>query len=112
MSATMLLQVKYGLGQHERNLTDWQRLTSLKPFYASIILYYLALSFTKISILLQYLRIFPQDKFRRSCYIMLGVVTIFALWSVLSAAIPCWPIQFFWDPSLPGGHCIDRLAVW
>jgi hypothetical protein len=51
--------VKYGMGRHFDNLTPYEKLTSAKPFWASIIIYNLGLFLCKFSILLQYLRIFP-----------------------------------------------------
>lgn len=80
-------------------------------FYVSIWVYNLSLSCTKISILLQYLRIFPQQWFRRCCYTMLVVVVVYSLYTFFTAIFACTPISYFWDQSV-GGHCLDRFAVW
>ena len=72
------------------------------------------MSCTKFSILLQYLRIFPQELFRKACYIMMVIVGIYSCWTFFSAVFACWPISYFWnqlaDPT--GGHCLNRFAVW
>jgi len=44
-------------------------------FWAAQWNYYAALGFCKLSILLQYLRIFPQINFRWACYLMV-IITI------------------------------------
>jgi hypothetical protein len=106
--------VKWGMGQHMNTLTLHEAVESQKPFYVSVWVYNLSISCTKFSILLQYLRIFPQVKFRRSCYALMAIVAIYALWTFFSAVFACWPISYFWtkvaDPS--GGHCLNRFAVW
>ncbi len=108
------MAVKWGMGQHITTLTLYEAIQSQKPFYISVWVYNLSMSCTKFSILLQYLRIFPQVVFRRSCYIMMGVVAVYTCWTFFSAVFACWPISYFWtqikDPS--GGHCLNRFAVW
>ncbi|KAK4891281.1 hypothetical protein LTR27_010083 [Elasticomyces elasticus] len=56
-TVTLLLQVKYGMGQHQDTLSEQDQLLQLRPFWASIWVYNLAISCTKFSILFQYLRI-------------------------------------------------------
>ncbi|KAK3713690.1 hypothetical protein LTR37_008384 [Vermiconidia calcicola] len=113
-TVTMCLQVKWGMGQHMNTLSLYESVQSQKPFYISIWVYNLSMSCTKFSILLQYLRIFPQRLFRRACYIMIGIVAIYTCWTFFSAVFACWPISYFWtklkDPD--GGHCLNRFAVW
>lgn len=106
--------VRWGMGRHISTLSLHESTQSQKPFYVSIWVYNLAMGCTKYSILLQYLRIFPQKTFRRSVYVMLGINTIYVLWTTLSAIFACWPISYFWtqigDPT--GGRCLNRFAVW
>ncbi|TKA57293.1 hypothetical protein B0A55_11541 [Friedmanniomyces simplex] len=109
---TMILQVKHGMGKHEDTLSKQDQLAQLKPFWASVWVYNLAISCTKFSILFQYLRIFPGKKFRSICYILIGVVFVYSCWTFFSAVFACTPVQYFWKPDIPGGHCLDRFAVW
>lgn len=74
--------------------------------------YYLSLTFTKISILLQYLRIFPIKNFRIAAYIVLAVVCLYGTWTVFGSIFECWPIAYFWNPTIKGGHCMNQFAVW
>ena len=82
-----------------------------KAFYASLIVYYLALAFTKVSILLQYQRVFSTKRFRIACFIVLTVVVIYAFWTLFSSIFGCEPIQAFWTLK-PPFQCLNQYAVW
>ena len=82
-------------------------------FWSSQWNYYAALGFCKLSILLQYLRIFPQRNFRRACYVMIVITVIWSLWAVLSAFFMCVPVAIFWEQvQFKNPHCMNRLIVW
>jgi hypothetical protein len=51
--ANEVATVKYGMGRHFDHLTPYEKVTSAKPFWASIIIYNLGLFLCKFSILLQ-----------------------------------------------------------
>jgi hypothetical protein len=80
-------------------------------FYFSILSYNLSLTFTKISILLLYLRIFKTSRTRYGCYILLGIVIAYGTWLFFSSLFPCMPVAYFWDKQI-SGHCLPRMAVW
>ncbi|PVH98540.1 hypothetical protein DM02DRAFT_566160, partial [Periconia macrospinosa] len=105
-------QVKYGLGEHIWTLDKETIFKSLKPFWASVWVYTLSLSFLKISLLLQYLRIFPMQKFRVICWTVLGMVALSGLWSLFGSVFICYPVAYFWDNSIKGGKCLNRYGVW
>lgn len=83
-------------------------------FWGALWSYYAALGFTKLSILLQYLRIFPQEWFRKACYGMIGVTVIWTLWAVLSSMIMCVPVHAFWTTTdfFHDPRCLPRLQTW
>ncbi|KAL4979557.1 hypothetical protein BDW66DRAFT_157380 [Aspergillus desertorum] len=89
---------------------DWTILASLS-LWAAIPMYNASLLFTKISLLLQYLRIFPSYKFRIICYIVMGVVIAYSTWAIVSGFVNCVPVAKFWDRELPG-HCLSFEALW
>lgn len=111
LTACMVLQVKYGMGRHAASLSPNDNKYSLIWFWASVWIYYPALMFAKLSILFQYLRIFPDRRFRRWCWILMAVIVAWTGWAFFSALFACWPIPHFWDDSVPGA-CLNRLAVW
>jgi len=111
VTVTMCQQVVFGMGRHENTLTAHDGEMSLRWFWASVWMYYLALWAVKISILCQYLRIFPEGGYRTADYVLMCIITAWTLWAVLSAIYACTPIKAFWDTSVKG-RCLDRLAVW
>ncbi|KAK8045613.1 hypothetical protein PG993_005637 [Apiospora rasikravindrae] len=105
------LEGKFGLGTHTwvQPLEDF--IPYMKSFYVSIILYNVGLCLIKVSILLQYRRIFTQ---KLTQWMSGGLLTFILAWTVtLSVLLPlvCYPVDKFWEPSLPGS-CVDQLAVW
>jgi len=72
----------------------------------------LLLTVTKISILLQYLQIFPIRRFKTACYVLLGIVTAYGVWTLFGNMFMCTPVEFFWNKTIPGGKCLNQFAVW
>lgn len=79
--------------------------------WATIPVYNLALTFSKLSIIFQYMRIFTQPRVVTLCKIMVGVLIIYGLWTVIGSALMCMPVAFFWDTTLHG-KCMNKLAFW
>lgn len=75
------------MGRHYDTLSADDKIQSFKWFWASVWIYYLALWLTKLSILLQYLRVFVQTNFRIACYTLMGVITTYSLGTALAAII-------------------------
>ena len=76
----------------------------------SIIAYKMALTFTKLSFILQYLRVFVDRGTRRACWIMLIIIAGFGVTNLICSIITCLPIPYFWDKSIQGGHCFNLTA--
>lgn len=87
-------------------------INSQKAFWASVWMYNLSLTVTKISILVQYLRLFPTRRFRIVCYVVLGIVTAYGVWTLFGNIFICTPVEFFWNKSLPNGSCLNQFTVW
>ncbi|KAG2420169.1 hypothetical protein HFD88_004969 [Aspergillus terreus] len=109
--ALVCAEVHFGLGMHKSELTDYQFKQQLKRLWAAIPFYNASLCTTKFSILFQYLRIFPDKRFRLACYIVMAIVAAYGTWAVVSAFVNCLPVARFWDPSV-GGSCMSFEAVW
>ena len=75
-------------------------------------MYNLSLTFTKMSILLQYLTIFPTRRFRIACYVVLGFVSSYGVWTLFGNIFMCTPVAFFWNKAIPDGKCLNQFAVW
>ena len=65
-------------------------------------------SFTKISILLFYRRIFPETYMVILIWVGVVVQGLFAVTNAFGALFQYIPIASFWDPTIPGYKCIKQ----
>ncbi|EMD66873.1 hypothetical protein COCSADRAFT_135290 [Bipolaris sorokiniana ND90Pr] len=107
----MVIQAENGLGQHIFLLPPQQLTVFLKAVYITIPLYNVSLTFAKISVLFQYLRIFTTRNVKRICYVQLVIVIVYGLWATLSAIFFCIPIASFWDVNVKG-KCLPNGLIW
>lgn len=104
-------ETHYGLGISRNDLTQSQITHQLKAFYITIPFYNLTLSFTKISMLVLYLRLLPMvSKYRLAVTISLCVIPLIALWLVLSSFMFCIPVSDFWSP-VSQQRCLPK-EIW
>lgn len=126
---TACVEVKYGAGQHmatlPTNIIEKQLMVRTETrhwviksetdciqfMWASIPLYQMTLFSSKISILLQYRRIFAIQKMRFACNILLVIVVIYATWTFISGWLNCVPVAKFWDSSVKG-YCLSKTGLW
>ncbi|GLA19375.1 hypothetical protein AnigIFM62618_007044 [Aspergillus niger] len=104
-------EVHFGLGKHDADLSDVVVKEQLKRLWAAIPFYNASLIFTKFSILFQYLRIFPDRRFRLACWIVFGIVATYGTWAVVSGFLNCVPVAKFWNRNI-SGYCLSFEAVW
>ncbi|KFZ18480.1 hypothetical protein V501_01188, partial [Pseudogymnoascus sp. VKM F-4519 (FW-2642)] len=87
--------------------------TSSQALWMAIIVYYTSLGFVKVSIIVQYLRIFVDKRMRITCWVLLVAVTLYSLTTIFCAAFTCYPVHFFWDTDAAGSHtCLDQKSLW
>ncbi|KAL8636441.1 MAG: hypothetical protein Q9228_006165, partial [Teloschistes exilis] len=78
---------------------------------ATQILFGCSITATKLSILFFYHRLFPSRTFFMVSLIT-GIATI--LWWIglmLTAFLHCRPLAYYWDRTIPNGHCVDDLLI-
>ncbi|KAL8690594.1 MAG: hypothetical protein Q9218_003998 [Villophora microphyllina] len=106
--------VDFGNGKHMMAVGVFNLQINVKIQYAFEFFWAIALVFIKLSILVFYRRLFPQQNTStkwRICHLLLCVASvILGLISVFGSAFQCTPVAFFWDPTIPGGHCINFSA--
>lgn len=86
--------------------------SSLQIFYYTELLYLASIALTKISILLFYLRIFPQAGLRKAIWFTIVLCVLYIITFVTATALQCIPIRFAWE-RWDGDHhgkCIDLNA--
>lgn len=118
LSACCLLGRHYGLGLHLWNVTpnlldlpsQIGRIT--KALYGCYLAYSTSITFTKLSIIATYIRIFPSRLLRTTFYLTALIVIVFWITSVFCIIFTCVPIQAAWDYSIEDARCIDILAYF
>ncbi|KAF2013973.1 hypothetical protein BU24DRAFT_395100 [Aaosphaeria arxii CBS 175.79] len=94
--AIVLKSIDYGLGRHMLYLPPASAVKYFRCFYFENAFYVTDTALFKISLLVQYLRIFKAGYMRWTC---LAVLALVSLWGVAYAALawfPCWPIKHYW----------------
>ncbi|KAK1958661.1 hypothetical protein LY78DRAFT_591702, partial [Colletotrichum sublineola] len=101
-----------GFGQDIWMLSPEQITRILFVFFIDEIMYAIIISVTKISIILFYLRIFPEPWFRRACRLFLYITGMFGVWHIFQILFVCWPIDYnwtYWDGKHSGKRGDVRL---
>lgn len=83
-------------------------------FWATQITYKFTINMTKTSICLLYLRIFSTEdkaRFRRTVYIVMAYVLLYAVASIIATVFECIPVPRIWNKTIPG-TCINLTAFW
>lgn len=106
------LESKYGLGRHAWMMPDENYIPYMKSFYSSIIVYNVAVCLTKISILLQYRRIFSNTVLRKVILFGLGFLICWGVTLCFLLPLVCVPVARFWDPENVDGFCLNSGTIW
>ncbi|KAJ4990692.1 hypothetical protein SVAN01_03923 [Stagonosporopsis vannaccii] len=109
-----ILQVKAGNGKHSIFVAYPEEVSEvLKYLFFSIIAYNVSLTVTKISILLQYHRIFTLSEMRVPVYVAMVIVSVWGTITIFTAIFSCVPVQAYWRVTeQANATCVHRLALW
>jgi hypothetical protein len=69
----------------------------------------------KMSLICFLLRVFPNEQFRRTCYIVMGLIAAYGISFVVATALQCWPASYAWEQidSAVEGRCNNvHLQAW
>ncbi|KAK0663898.1 hypothetical protein QBC41DRAFT_23669 [Cercophora samala] len=95
--ASSLEQMARGAGIHAWE-ADWMQMSALeRAAWYGILFYNLSLTFSRISILLLYRRIFTYSWAKRAIQIVLVLVVLIGIWFVVSVCTACIPLEAFWN---------------
>lgn len=86
-------------------------LTRLQALWGTIPLYNVAIIFCKLSIAVQYYRVFRTPALQRLLQGVFVFLVIYGLWAVLGTIFTCYPVSKYWDFTVQGGKCLDRNAI-
>lgn len=104
-------ETKWGLGRHVWVMLPENYTPYMKAFYASVVVYNVATCVVKMSILLQYRRIFTGPVMQKLTMAGLAFEGAWALTLSILLPLVCNPVSNFWDPDVPG-KCLNQLAIW
>lgn len=88
--------IKYGLGQHLVYIVNTMQ-DMMKHLYITNAAYHTTTALIKISLLLQYLRLFRQGTLRYITMVLLATVVGWGLAYSFLAWFPCIPVSGFWN---------------
>ena len=92
-------------------MRTWSPTDSDKYLYFSIITYNISLTVTKISILLQYYRIFTLREMRIPVYIALVIVSAWGIATLFTSIFSCVPVDAYWKVTeQASATCVNRVA--
>ncbi|CAG8131748.1 unnamed protein product [Penicillium olsonii] len=106
-----IVEAVSGMGMHFIDIPPHIFERQMKAFWLTIPFYNAAVLCAKASILMQYFRVFPTQRMRVVCWIMISILGIYGTWAVLSAFLNCIPVAKFWDDSIQGS-CLSKTALW
>ena len=79
--------------------------------YAASLLYALAVTSAKLSILLYYGRIFTLGRFRQALYAVGSICTLWCVLVVFVTLFQCSPVRKGWEPGLEGS-CLNLRTIY
>ncbi|KAH7327493.1 hypothetical protein BKA65DRAFT_566961 [Rhexocercosporidium sp. MPI-PUGE-AT-0058] len=114
MTSTAWVIIATGFGQHTFWLLTRQVMKALKFFYICELLYLSVLTFTKLSLLLFFRRIFPSDGFRIATVCVGAFIVASNISLMMTLALQCLPVHGFWTNwmyKVPPVKCINSFAA-
>ncbi|KAF2152829.1 hypothetical protein K461DRAFT_211914, partial [Myriangium duriaei CBS 260.36] len=108
---SFIMQSRHGLGYHTSDLEPEQIQNFTKWLWVTLWTYNGALSCTKFSLLFQYRRIFTTPWFQMAVKVLLGLMTVYSLWTFFGCIFFCFPISEFWTHS-GNGKCLSTWPVF
>ncbi|KAL1640293.1 hypothetical protein SLS58_007109 [Diplodia intermedia] len=104
-------QLRYGLGDHVYEIPPAKLSKQMQWFWVSTWIYLTGVAFAKISILIQYIRVFVGTKTIIASWATVGFIVTCCLVCFFGGIFACSPVEKFWNPTIPG-TCINYLAIW
>ncbi|KAH8725720.1 hypothetical protein GQ44DRAFT_615290 [Phaeosphaeriaceae sp. PMI808] len=110
---TRSLATHYGLGRHLWDIP----FSIFNPIYIkltaiTITLYGISIMLTKLSILTFFIQFIPWGNLRLTIYITMVIIILYSLVGSFQWVYLCQPLEKYWDLTITGGSCINRLKMF
>ncbi|KAF2971587.1 hypothetical protein GQX73_g1923 [Xylaria multiplex] len=103
-----------GVGRHAAALAleDPDKITKYLLLLYLLFWFYVPSSmFSRVSVVVLYLRIFTDKWARAACWVVIAFLVSICIGNIITAQVACKPLAYTWDKSIPGGTCINQL-LW
>ncbi|KAK1760163.1 hypothetical protein QBC47DRAFT_448749 [Echria macrotheca] len=111
--AGMIEQAVYGLGKHMLDVDPALMMPMGRAGWYTVLWYMLSLLFTKISILLLYIRILSYQHARYAVYAILAIVILTnGIWTFVTVITACLPLSAFWDRTSGMDYYCRPVVYW
>lgn len=80
-------------------------------FFVGVFMYIFSLTSSKLSIALQYRRIFTDGKTSLFLWLIIALIITNCIWPFFTNLFFCNPVRKFWELETPG-TCLDRQGVY
>ncbi|KAF1944898.1 hypothetical protein EJ02DRAFT_478672, partial [Clathrospora elynae] len=109
-----VMQVNAGSGKHAVFVPFPNGVVNiLRDLFWSIIFYNIALAITKISILLQYRRIFTVRELRIPLHVVMVICVLLGITTLFTSIFTCVPVSAYWQIlKQPSAKCIPDKTLW
>ncbi|RDL41339.1 Uncharacterized protein BP5553_01318 [Venustampulla echinocandica] len=91
-----------GAGRHMEDATPEQIAMALKLFVPAPLLWAIATTFVKLSILFFYISIFTMPRLRSAVYVVIAVSVALVVVVILESFLLCRPFEYTWNRTIPG----------
>ncbi|EUC43356.1 hypothetical protein COCMIDRAFT_38676 [Bipolaris oryzae ATCC 44560] len=108
--ACALTMIVRGFGDHLWNLEDGALMPILRLFYIAAAVYGVVLGLIKVALLLSYLNIFIDARFRLLAYMTMVFISTSTIIIFFLSVFLCSPIESFWNRNIKG-KCISPRNV-
>lgn len=107
------LLIEHGIGRHIETVSIPDLVEFMQIQYTSLIQYPLCITFTKLSIVYEYRRLFPKNhEFKLMTSFLIAIMILWCTAVVFTGIFICTPIHKVWNPWLKYGKCIDLAPFY
>ncbi|KAB5539346.1 hypothetical protein GE09DRAFT_315504 [Coniochaeta sp. 2T2.1] len=111
VSTSNIIMACFGYGEHQATVESYHSVAIAKTSFALTVLYQLSLTFTKISILILYLRLLTWHNARYAVWVLMGIVLIYNIWGFITEMTICIPLSKLWEDTTYGS-CHPISFTW
>jgi len=101
-----------GLGNHIWDVPLKKFVVFLKIRTVTTVFYCLGIMLIKLSLLLFYLQLAVDARFRLLVCALIWIVVSYSIASMVVAVVSCYPVSKSWDPTIQDGGCVDLPAFY